>query len=72
MIPPGVGGVIGPYVALGLGLIAVLYTIRRYKTKKPALAVAAGAGAAPGAPGTGDAIDPATLAQIEKDMDKFD
>ena len=67
VIPPGVGGVIGPYVALGLGLIAVLYTIRRYKAKKPALA-----GVASGAAGTGDAIDPATLAQIEKDMDRFD
>lgn len=66
VIPPGVGGVMGPYVALGLGLIAVLYTIRRYKMKKPTLSVAAGTA------GAGDAIDPATLAQIEKDMDKFD
>ena len=66
VIPPGVGGVLGPYVALGLGLLAVLYTIRRYVAKKPALAHnAAGTG-------SGDPIDPATLAQIEKDMDKFD
>jgi cytochrome c-type biogenesis protein CcmH/NrfF len=65
VIPPGVGGVLGPYIALGLGLIAVLYTIRRYMAKKPALAGAAGA-----APG--EAIDPATLEQIEKDMAKFD
>jgi cytochrome c-type biogenesis protein CcmH/NrfF len=68
VIPPGVGGVLGPYVALGLGLIAVLYTIRRYKAKKPGLSgVTVGVAA-----GGGDAIDPATLAQIEKDMDKFD
>ena len=67
VIPPGAGGVLGPYVALGLGLIAVLYTIRRYMAKKPGLA-----GAAAGAGGSGEAIDPATLAQIEKDMDKFD
>jgi len=67
VIPPGVGGVLGPYVALGLGLIAVLYTIRRYKAKKPGLS-----GVTVGAAGAGDAIDPATLAQIEKDMDKFD
>jgi cytochrome c-type biogenesis protein CcmH/NrfF len=66
VIPPGVGGVIGPYVALGLGLIAVLYTIRRYMAKKPSPA-----GAAAGA-GPGGGIDPATLAQIEKDMAKFD
>jgi cytochrome c-type biogenesis protein CcmH/NrfF len=66
VIPPGMGGVLGPYVALGLGLIAVLYTIRRYAAKKPPLA-----GAAAGA-GPGGGIDPATLAQIEKDMAKFD
>ncbi len=68
IIPPGAGGMLGPYVALGLGLIVVLFTIRRYSAKKSALA---------GVPGgvEGDAasgIDPATLAQIEKDMDKFD
>jgi cytochrome c-type biogenesis protein CcmH/NrfF len=70
VIPPGVGGVLGPYVALGFGLIAVLYTIRRYMAKKPALSGMTVGSAA--AAGTGDAVDPATLAQIEKDMDKFD
>ncbi len=65
IIPPGMGGMIGPYVALGLGLILVLYTIRRYSAKKPPL-TGAPAGAGPGG------IDPATLAQIEKDMEKFD
>lgn len=66
VIPPGMGGMLGPYVALGLGLIAVLYTIRRYSVKKPALT------GAPAGAGPGGGIDPATLAQIEKDMDKFD
>ena len=47
VIPPGMGGIVGPYVALGMGLILVLYTIHRYKAKKPALAVTA-PGAAPG------------------------
>ena len=70
VIPPGVGGVLGPYIALGLGLLVVLYTIRRYAAKKPALAGAA-AGTGP-AGNTSDPIDPATLAQIEKDMAKFD
>jgi len=66
VIPPGVGGMLGPYVALGLGLIAVLYTIRRYMTKKP-VTTAAAAGVGPD-----ETIDPATLEQIEKDMAKFD
>lgn len=69
VIPPGVGGVLGPFIALGLGLVVVLYTIRRYMLKKPVIAGAA-AGTGPG--DTGDKIDPATLAQIEKDMAKFD
>ena len=67
IIPPGAGGMLGPYVALGLGLVLVLFTIRRYSAKKAA--VAGVAGAAAGATG---GIDPATLAQIEKEMDKFD
>ncbi len=72
VIPPGMGGVVGPYVALGMGLILVLYTIHRYKAKKPALVGSAtAAGAAPGV-AAADGIDPATLAQIEKEMDKFD
>jgi cytochrome c-type biogenesis protein CcmH/NrfF len=70
VIPPGTAGVVGPYVALGMGLILVLYTIHRYKAKKPAV-VGAVAGTAPD-PAAGDGIDPKTLAQIEKEMDKFD
>jgi len=58
VIPPGTGGVVGPYVALGMGLVLVLYTIHRYRAKKPVVA-AAGMGAAPETtPGGG--IDPAT------------
>jgi cytochrome c-type biogenesis protein CcmH/NrfF len=68
IIPPGAGGMLGPYVALGLGLVVVLFTIRRYSAKKAVLAES-GAGAGPGG---ASGIDPATLAQIEKEMDKFD
>jgi cytochrome c-type biogenesis protein CcmH/NrfF len=38
VIPPGSAGVLGPYVALGLGLIAVFFTIRRYMRLKPSVA----------------------------------
>jgi cytochrome c-type biogenesis protein CcmH/NrfF len=61
IVPPGIGGVVGPYVALGLGLILVLWTIRRYLRPR---AVTATAG--------GPEIDPATLAQIEKDTADLD
>jgi len=64
VIPPGIGGALGPYIALGLGFLVVLWTIRRYSRKQPALSGAvAGAGAE---------IDPATLAEIEKDMANLD
>jgi len=69
VIPPGIGGTLGPYVALGLGLLLVLWTIRRYMTKRPAL-TGVGAGADAGAAGAD--IDPETLAQIEKDMANLD
>jgi cytochrome c-type biogenesis protein CcmH/NrfF len=58
VIPPGAAGVIGPYVVLGLGLIAVFFTIRRYMQRKPSVAAAE--------------IDRATLDQIEKDLAKLD
>src|SRR5262249_40215591 len=52
VIPPGTSGVVGPYVALGMGLILVLYTIHRYRAKKPgASGTVAAAGAAPGTGG---------------------
>ena len=62
VIPPGLGGTIAPYIALALGLGLVLWTIRRYAVKKPMAATGAG----------GPDIDPAMLAQIEKDLSKLD
>lgn len=59
VIPPGVGGVLGPYLALGLGLLLVLWTIRRYT--RPRLTTAGG-----------PPVDAATLAQIEKDTANLD
>jgi cytochrome c-type biogenesis protein CcmH/NrfF len=59
IINPGIGGVATPYAALGIGLLVVLYTLRRYRQKLPALPSGAGA-------------DPATIEQIEKDMTESD
>lgn len=64
VIPPGVGGFAGPYIALGLGLIVVVWTIRRYMPK-PGLAAAGTAGAAPD-------VDAELLARIEKDTADLD
>lgn len=64
VIPPGVGGFAGPYIALGLGLIVVLWTIRRYM-RKPNMAVAGSGGVAPG-------VDAELLARIEKDTADLD
>ena len=58
-ITPGFFGTIGPYLALTLGLGAVLLVIRRYRNK-PAAAVAA------------PEVDPKVLEQIDKDMAKLD
>lgn len=57
VIPPGIMGVVGPYLALAAGLGLVLFTIRRFMHKP--------------APVLPDA-DPAVLAQIEKDLAKLD
>jgi cytochrome c-type biogenesis protein CcmH/NrfF len=57
VVPPGVMGVVGPYVALAMGLGVVLLVIRRY-THKPAVVL--------------PEADPAVLAQIEKDLAKLD
>jgi cytochrome c-type biogenesis protein CcmH/NrfF len=62
VIPPGAAGFAGPYVALGLGFLVVLWTIRRFMRKTPALA---------GGPGSPD-VDPETLARIEKDTANLD
>jgi cytochrome c-type biogenesis protein CcmH/NrfF len=59
IVPPGIAGVLGPYVALTLGLLLVMWTIRRYmRPRKAAL--------------SGPPIDAATLARIEKDTANLD
>jgi cytochrome c-type biogenesis protein CcmH/NrfF len=57
VVPPGIMGVVGPYLALAAGLGLVLFTIRCFMHKP--------------APVLPDA-DPAVLAQIEKDLAKLD
>ena len=59
VIPPGIAGVLGPYVALSLGFLLVLWTIRRYM--RPRMV-----------PSNGPPIDAATLARIEKDTANLD
>jgi len=63
VIPPGTAGFAGPYVALGLGFIVVMWTIHRYM-RKPI-------GAAAG-PGMGPDVDAETMARIEKDTANLD
>jgi len=59
VIPPGTAGVVGPYIALAIGLGLVIWTIRRYMGRKPA---AAG----------GPEIDNSTLAEIENELARLD
>ncbi len=59
VVEPGIAGVLGPYAALGMGFIAVIFILRRYLKKKPALA-------------GGPDVDPDTLARIEKETANFD
>jgi cytochrome c-type biogenesis protein CcmH/NrfF len=59
---PGVLGFTGPYIALGLGGLALFFVIRRLKTLKPAPAVAPAS----------DAELAKYQAQIDKDLDKLD
>jgi cytochrome c-type biogenesis protein CcmH/NrfF len=59
VVPPGIAGVLGPYVALSLGLGLVIFTIRRLMRPRTA------------AP-SGPPIDPETLARIEKDTANLD
>ena len=61
VIPPGIAGVAGPYIALGLGLIVVLFTIRRYM--RPGMKAATA---------SGPDVDPALLAKIAKDTADLD
>lgn len=57
-IPPGTAGLVGPYVALTLGLGFVLLMMRRFLKQKPAPVPAE--------------VDPAVLDKIEKDLAKLD
>jgi cytochrome c-type biogenesis protein CcmH/NrfF len=59
VIPPGIAGVLGPYVALSLGFLLVLWTIRRYTRPRTV-------------PSNVPPIDAATLARIEKDTANLD
>ena len=56
--PPGTAGMVGPYVALTLGLGFVLLMIRRFRRQAPAPVPAQ--------------VDPAVLEKIEKDLEKLD
>ena len=62
VVPPGVMGFIGPYIALGLGLLAVLFVIRRYKGVQTAPVTQPGS----------DAELARYHDQIEKDLEKLD
>jgi hypothetical protein len=57
-ITPGFFGTAGPFVALSLGAIVVLFVIRRYRK--------------PRAAGNIPEIDPAVMERINKDMAKLD
>ena len=59
VVPPGIAGVLGPYVALSLGLGLVIFTIRRLMRPRAASPI-------------GPPIDPETLARIEKDTANLD
>lgn len=62
VVPPGIFGFTGPYIALGLGLVAVLFVIRKLKQTKPAPVVAP----------ANDAELARYRDQIEKDLAKLD
>ncbi len=57
VIPPGTAGMVGPYVALVLGLGFLILMIRRFRRQTPAPAAE---------------VDPAMLDRIEKDLAKLD
>ncbi len=59
---PGAIGFTGPYIALGLGALALLFVIKRLKTIKPAPAVTPAS----------DADLAKYQAQIDNDLDKLD
>jgi len=57
-VTPGLFGTAGPFIALSLGAIVVLFVIRRYRKPQPA--------------GSIPEIDPKVLERINKDMAKLD
>ena len=57
--PGGAEGLIGPIAAIALGLALVIFVIRRMRRQNAAVPA-------------GPAVDPAMLAQIEKDLAKLD
>ena len=59
VVGPGIAATIGPWAGLAAGLFLVILVIRRMRRQNAA--VPAGA-----------AVDPAVLAQIEKDLAKLD
>ena len=59
VVPPGIAGVLGPYVALTLGLGLVIFTIRRLMRPRVVSP-------------NGPPVDPETLARIEKDTANLD
>ena len=58
VVAPGMFGTAGPFIALGLGAIVVLFFINKYRK--------------PHATATSPEIDPAVLERINKDMAKLD
>ncbi|MEI9811791.1 MAG: cytochrome c-type biogenesis protein CcmH [Acidobacteriota bacterium] len=62
VVSPGTLGYTGPYIALGLGLVGVLFTLRYLQKKKAAPVVAP----------ANDAQLARYHDQIEKDLEKFD
>lgn len=57
VVPPGIMGVVGPYLALTLGLGLVVLVMRRYLRQKPAPV---------------PEVDAATLAKLDQEMEKLD
>ncbi len=59
VVGPGVAGLIGPWVGVAGGLLLVVLVIRRMRRQNAAVPA-------------GGPVDPAMLAQIEKDLAKLD
>lgn len=62
VVPPGIFGFTGPYIALGVGLVAVLFVIKKMKQTKAVPAVAP----------ANDTELARYRDQIEKDLEKLD